>query len=51
MEVILSVSSIGEVTAVELILYANEFLTIDCPKMFACYAGVAPFPHESGTAL
>lgn len=51
MELILSVPSVGEVTALQLLLTTNEFLSIDCPKKFACYAGVAPFPYRSGTAL
>ena len=43
-----SVPGIGPVTATEMILTTNEFEDFKDPKKFACYAGVAPFPHESG---
>lgn len=47
--IITSVKSIGKVTAIEIILATNEFKAINCPKKFACYAGIAPFKVESGT--
>ena len=43
-----SVPGIGPVTATEMILTTNEFQDFKVPKKFACYSGVAPFPHESG---
>jgi transposase len=46
--IITSVKSIGKITAIEIILATNEFRTINCPKKFACYAGIAPFKQESG---
>lgn len=49
MEVVCSVPQIGKVTALQMIISTNEFLTISCPKKFACYAGIAPYPNESGT--
>lgn len=50
-KIITSVPGIGEVTAVEMIICTNEFKSIQCPKKYACYAGVAPFEQSSGTAL
>lgn len=47
-EIVTSVPGVGPVTATEMILTTNEFEDIKDPKKFACYAGVAPFPHESG---
>jgi transposase len=47
-QIITSIRSIGKVTAIHIILSTNEFLDINCPKKFACYSGVAPFPKESG---
>lgn len=47
-EIICSVPNVGPVTAVQIIICTNEFLKIDCPRKFACYAGVAPFKRESG---
>jgi len=46
--IVTSVSSIGKVTAVMILVTTNEFKDIKDPKKFACYAGVAPFPNESG---
>ncbi|WP_439697048.1 IS110 family transposase [Mucilaginibacter sp. AW1-7] len=48
-ELITSVTGIGFVTAVQMIIVTNEFTDITNPKKFACYAGVAPFKNESGT--
>jgi transposase len=47
-EIVISVPGIGPVTATEMIITTNEFEDIKDPKQFACYAGVAPFPNESG---
>lgn len=46
-----SVSGVGKVIAWEVIITTNEFKSIDEPKKFACYAGVAPFEHSSGTSV
>lgn len=43
-----SVTGIGKVTAVYLIVTANEFKDINNAKSFACYAGLAPYVEESG---
>ena len=43
-----SVSGIGKVTAVQVIVATNEFKDINNPKKFACYCGVAPFTDDSG---
>lgn len=49
--VVTSVQGIGKVTATEMIITTNEFKDITEPAKFACYAGVAPFEHSSGTSL
>jgi len=46
-----SVPGIGEVTAWSLIAKTNGFKTITDPRKLACYAGVAPFEHQSGTSI
>jgi transposase len=46
--IVTSIPGIGPVTATEIVLTTNEFKNIKDPNKFACYAGVAPFPHESG---
>jgi len=48
MKIITSVSGIGPVTALQIILCTNEFKDIKDPKKFACYSGVAPFLKSSG---
>lgn len=46
-----SVTGIGPVTAVEIIITTNEFRTITCNKKYACYSGIAPFEHQSGSSI
>lgn len=46
-----SVIGIGFVTAVNLIVYTNEFKAINDPRKLACYCGVAPFEHTSGSSI
>lgn len=46
-----SVSGIGKVTAVQVIVTTNEFKDISDPKKFACYSGVAPFTDDSGKLI
>lgn len=43
-----SVSGVGKVTATQMLISTNEFRDIREAKKFAAYAGVAPYPHESG---
>jgi transposase len=46
-----SVSGIGAVTAMQLIIATNEFKKIPTARKLACYAGVAPFAYSSGTSV
>jgi len=46
-----SVTGVGPVTAVEMIITTNEFTSITCSKKYACYSGVAPFEHKSGSSI
>lgn len=48
---ITSVPGIGPITACYLICYTNEFQSISEAKKLACYCGIAPFEHTSGTSL
>jgi transposase len=50
-EILLSVQGVGPVLAVELIIVTNEFLSFTSARKFACYCGIAPFEHSSGTSL
>ena len=46
-----SVPGVGQITALNMIVYTGEFERISESKKFACYAGVAPFEHSSGTSI
>lgn len=50
-ELITSVDGIGSVTACNMILTTNEFKSINDPKKYACYSGVVPFEHTSGSSI
>lgn len=46
-----SVPGIGLITAANVIVASGEFEKIDEVKKFACYAGIAPFEHSSGSSI
>lgn len=46
-----SVPGIGKITALNIIISTQEFSKIQEAKKFACYAGVAPFEHSSGSSI
>jgi transposase len=46
-----SVPGIGKITALNVIISTGEFTRITEAKKFACYAGVAPFEHTSGSSI
>ena len=50
-EIVTSVKGIGAVVGAEIIVATNEFRNFDNPKKFACYAGLAPFEHSSGSSI
>ena len=47
----ISVDGVGEVVFCEMVIATNEFKLFSCPRKFACYSGVAPFEHSSGTSI
>lgn len=46
-----SVDGVGEGVFCEMTIATNEFKLFSCPRKFACYSGVAPFDHSSGTSI
>jgi transposase len=46
-----SVPGIGKFTALFMICFTNEFSMYTNPKQLACYCGVAPFEHSSGSSV
>lgn len=50
-ELVTSVVGIGFVTAVNLIVYTNEFRLFRTHRQLACYSGIAPFEYSSGSSI
>lgn len=50
-QLVTSVTGVGKVTAVQIIVATNEFKDISNPKKFACYSGVVPFTNDSGKVV
>jgi transposase len=50
-QTLVSIPGIGPVTAVHLIAVCDCFEKIDNYKSFACFIGIAPFEHSSGTTV
>jgi len=50
-EIITSVDGVGKVTAWNMIVCTNEFKDFKSSRQFACYSGVVPFAHTSGTSV
>ena len=48
MELLMSISGVGKQTAMNFIVATENFTRFDSPEHMACYAGVAPFPNQSG---
>ncbi len=48
---LLSITGIGIVNAVMMILSTNNFEGITNARSFACYCGIAPFEYSSGTSI
>jgi transposase len=48
---IITVQGVGKVLGWHLLVRTDEFKAIDSPRKLACYAGVAPFEHSSGTSI
>jgi transposase len=46
-----SVPGVGPIIALNMIVRTDGFQKIKDPKKFACYAGVAPFKHQSGSSI
>ncbi len=48
---LMSIPGIGKITSAELICFTNEFKNYTEAKQLACYCGVAPFEHSSGSSV
>jgi transposase len=50
-KLISSVQGVGKILSWNLLLKTGEFNNITEPRKLACYAGIAPFDHSSGTSI
>lgn len=48
---ITSVKGIGDIIAYYLLVYTEGFTQFETWRQFACYCGIAPFDHQSGTSI
>lgn len=46
-----SIPGIGEITSVYILMVTKGFTAFTNGRKFACYSGVAPFEHSSGTSI
>jgi transposase len=45
------ITGIGFVNAVNTMIYTRNFEAFDHARQYACFVGVAPFPHQSGNSV
>lgn len=50
-ELVTSIKGVGQILATELMVYTQAFTRMNNAKQLACYCGVAPFTHTSGTSV
>ena len=50
-DLVSSVKGIGLINAINTVVYTNNFKAFETPRKYACYIGVAPFDHSSGTSV
>jgi len=48
LDLITSIPGVGIITAIEMIITTNNFMRIDSARKAAAYAGVCPYPNQSG---
>ena len=50
-KLVTSIKGVGEQTAWHIIVYTSAFTLFENSRKFASYAGVAPFPYQSGISI
>jgi len=50
-KIVTSIPGFGKVIASKIIIATHGFTRLTNPRSLACYAGIAPFEHRSGTSL
>lgn len=46
-----SIKGVGRVNAINILLHTNNFTCFETARQYACYIGIAPFDHTSGTSI
>jgi len=50
-EMATSIPGVGKILAIKLMVYTQMFTRFESVRQLACYCGVAPFEHRSGTSI
>ena len=50
-EMAISIPGVGKILAIKLLVYTQVFTRFESVRQLACYCGVAPFEHRSGTSI
>ena len=50
-QLITSIKGIGDVIGYYMLVYTGGFTQFETWRQFACYCGIAPFDHQSGTSI
>lgn len=50
-ELLNSIKGIGTINAMNTIIHTNNFQAFETARQYACYLGIAPFEHSSGTSI
>ena len=46
-----SIPGVGKILTIKLLVYTHAFTKFESARQLACYCGVAPFEHRSGTSI
>ncbi len=46
-----SIKGVADVNAINTIIFTNNFKNFQTARQYACYIGIAPFEHTSGTSI
>lgn len=50
-KLLMSIKGIGDINAINTIIHTNNFQAFETARQYACYLGIAPFEHTSGTSV
>lgn len=50
-ELLTSIKGIGNINAIDTLIHTNNFAAFQTARQYACYLGIAPFEHSSGTSV